>query len=295
MRKRLAIYWHDLRQRGISYFVSSRLKKHSFTRRLYYLGRQPVVRVRGKKSYVDIMDSVVSERLLAEGVWEPYVTQVFEKYAGGKNLVLDIGAHIGYYSLVGSLKVGEGGRVIAFEPSEHNAGLLKKTLVENGITNVVVEQKAVGARTGEGKIYFDPENMGDNRTYDSGGEPRRVKRVQTVALDNYFSRYKGVIDLMKIDIQGYELQALRGMMGLLSKKRISVIISELWPEGLAMAGGDWRDYIRLLRKNGFKIWQIDEERGRLAPFSEKIIEQAYAEDKTFTTNILGKMESNSEE
>ena len=65
--------------------------------------------IRGKKLYVDIMDSVVSERLLDEGVWEPYVTQVFEKYAGGKNLVLDIGAHIGYYSLVGSLKVGRGG------------------------------------------------------------------------------------------------------------------------------------------------------------------------------------------
>ena len=294
MRKRLAIYWHDLRQRGIRYFVSSRLKKHSFTRRLYYLGRQPVVRVRGKKLYVDIMDSVVSERLLAEGVWEPYVTQVFEKYAGGKNLVLDIGAHIGYYSLVGSLRVGKQGRVIAFEPSEYNAGLLRNTLGENGITNVKVEQKAVGARTGEGKIFLDVENRGDNRTYDCG-ELRQTRRVKIVALDDYFLRYKGVIDLVKIDIQGYELQALRGMMGLLSKKRISVIISELWPEGLAMAGGDWREYVLLLRKYGFKLRQIDEEHERLVPFSEKIIEQAYAEDKTFTTNILGKMESNSEE
>jgi len=294
MRKRLAIYWHDLRQRGISYFVSSRLKKHRFTRKLYYLGRQPVVRVRGKKLYVDIMDSVVSERLLDEGVWEPYVTQVFEKYARGKNLVLDIGAHIGYYSLVGSLRVGKQGRVIAFEPSEYNAGLLRKTLGENGITNVKVEQKAVGARTGEGKIFLDVENRGDNRTYDCG-ELRQTRRVKIVALDDYFLRYKGVIDLVKIDIQGYELQALRGMMGLLSKKRISVIISELWPEGLAMAGGDWREYVLLLRKYGFKLRQIDEEHERLVPFSEKIIEQAYAEDKTFTTNILGKMESNSEE
>ena len=250
--------------------------------------------IRGKKLYVDIMDSVVSERLLAEGVWEPYVTQVFEKYAGGKNLVLDIGAHIGYYSLVGSLRVGKQGRVIAFEPSEYNAGLLRKTLGENGITNVKVEQKAVGARTGEGKIFLDVENRGDNRTYDCG-ELRQTRRVKIVALDDYFSRYKGVIDLVKIDIQGYELQALRGMMGLLSKKRISVIISELWPEGLAMAGGDWREYVLLLRKYGFKLRQIDEEHERLVPFSEKIIEQAYAEDKTFTTNILGKMESNSEE
>ena len=294
MRKRLAIYWHDLRQRGISYFVSSRLKKHRFTRKLYYLGRPPFVMIRGKKLYVDVMDSVVSEKLLTEGVWEPYVTRIFEKYTKGKNLVLDIGAHIGYYSLVGSLRVGKQGRVIAFEPSEYNAGLLRKTLGENGITNVKVEQKAVGARTGEGKIFLDVENRGDNRTYDCG-ELRQTRRVKIVALDDYFSRYKGVIDLVKIDIQGYELQALRGMMGLLSKKRISVIISELWPEGLAMAGGDWREYVLLLRKYGFKLRQIDEEHERLVPFSEKIIEQAYAEDKTFTTNILGKMESNSEE
>lgn len=285
MNSRLAVYAADIRNKGVKSFFSDRLKKYPFTRWLLYLFRPNFVVIEGRRLYIDKMDTVVTETLMSAGVWEPYITKLFKKYASRAKLVLDIGAHIGYFSLIGSLTVGKGGKVVAFEPSVHNFSLLEKTIQKNKLANVTAVPQGVGAKSGGGKIYLDRRNQGNHTTYASA-ETREVQDISITSIDDYFAGYKGKIDLVKMDIQGFEMQAVLGMKRLLEQKKVKVIISELWPAGLAASGTSWQSYTQLLAKSGFKLFIIDEEREKLSNFSTEFVSDGYARDEDFCVNIL---------
>ena len=227
----------------------------------------------------------MSEMLMNSNTWEPYVTKIFIPYAEKSQLVLDLGANLGYYTLIAAGVLGRKGKVVAFEPTNFNFNLIKKNVEANHLNNVVLEKKAVGDKNGKKFIYLNPENYGDNRMYVSG-DVMKKETIWMTTLDQYFSDLKTSIDLIKMDIQGYELRALQGAKVLLGKKKIKVIISELWPRGMKMVGDKWEDYIKYLKLSGFKIYQVDEEHERLITFSEKIITNQFKKDKMYTTNIL---------
>lgn len=278
-------YIYDLNNKGLVRFISDRLKKHRLTRKIYYLFRKPYVMLGKNKIYINKMDTVVSEMLMNKGVWEPFVTEIFKRYLKRSKLVLDVGANIGYYTLIAAREMKSKGKVISFEPATSNIKLIEKNVRENGFTNVLIEKKAVGVKKGRNYIYLNSHNYGDNRTYKPGGRWVREK-IETVALDDYFSKTKDLIDLLKIDIQGSELAAMLGARKLLKNKRIKVIISELWPEGLRECGDAWEKYVKYLKFNGFDLFQIDDEEKRLIPFSEKDVMEGFKEDKKYETNIL---------
>jgi FkbM family methyltransferase len=215
-------------------------------------------RVFGHEMFLDPTDSIVSPMLLRDGYFEPYETTLIESEVKPGDVVLDIGANIGYYTLIFARLVGEKGRVYAFEPDPTNFRLLKKNVRANGYQNVIFVNKAVAESSGPLSLYLCPDNKGDHRIFESE-DSRSAIPIEATTLDEHFAEYQGKIDFIKMDIQGSEGRAVRGMQGLLRRYHDVKIITEFWPAGLRRSGIEARDYLADLERQGFRLFRIDED------------------------------------
>jgi FkbM family methyltransferase len=159
-------------------------------------------------------------------------------------VVADVGANIGIYSQFFSLCVGPTGMVHSFEPSPDN--FLRLSAAIRGLSNIRLTQAVVGERTGECKLYVSDKLNVDHRAYQTDEDSRRAVPTEMVALDDYFKPGQRV-DLIKMDIQGYELHALRGGQRVLQENPDINLLLEFWPAGLKQAGVCWEDLVEMLR------------------------------------------------
>ena len=129
-------------------------------------------------------------------------------------------------------------------PSNHRQITSGDCLLPHVISrNVRLTQAVVGERSGECKLYVSDKLNVDHRAYKADGDSRRAIPIQMVALDDYFKPGQRV-DLIKMDIQGYELHALRGAQRVLQENPGINLLLEFWPAGLAQAGVGWEEACR---------------------------------------------------
>jgi FkbM family methyltransferase len=176
-------------------------------------------------------------------------------------IVLDAGANIGIYSEFLSRCVGPTGIVHSFEPSPDNFGRLRAAT--DKLSNVRVSQAAVGERSGKTKLYISDKLNVDHRTYNADEDSRHTVPTEMIALDDYFKPGERV-DLIKIDIQGYELHALRGAKRVLMDNLEIKLLLELWPHGLQQAGASCEELVQMLRDLSMELMLVS-ARG-LIPF-----------------------------
>ena len=188
-----------------------------------YDGKEPfelkIGEVPGLKMYLDPTDQIITPTILAIGSWERDETYWFLRTVKPGDTIVDVGANAGYYTVIGSKLVGDKGKVYAFEPEPASFELLQKNVRLNGLTNVVLERKALSNRKGTLKIFIADANKGDHRIYQPEGESRPSVDVETVRMDEYFRDNTRRIDFIKIDTQGAEGVILEGMKGLLEGLR----------------------------------------------------------------------------
>jgi FkbM family methyltransferase len=164
--------------------------------------------------------------------------------------VLDIGANIGFYTLLLSELVGKRGMVYAFEPDEENFIFLKKEVGER--TNVKLVNAACGDKSGKTYLYKSAKMNIDHQVYKTAESRERVE-VNLVSVDDYLMDLKDGIDFVKIDVQGYDCFVFQGMKKTLSRSPDVFIIGELWPFGLKNAGSSADEYISEVKAAGFDI------------------------------------------
>ncbi|HAF03380.1 MAG TPA: FkbM family methyltransferase [Blastocatellia bacterium] len=169
------------------------------------------------------------------------------------SVVVDAGANIGIYSQFFSKCVEPGGAVHSFEPSPENFAHLREALSD--FPYVHLNQLAVSDKTGESLLYVSDELNVDHRAYPPADGSRDTIVIRAVALDDYFAPGERV-DLIKMDIQGYELHALRGSERVIRENRRIKLLLELWPYGLRQAGVDWKDVVQMLERHGMSIQQF---------------------------------------
>ena len=169
------------------------------------------------------------------------------------DVVVDAGANIGVYSQFLSRCVGATGVVHSFEPSPENFKRLESATRKLG--NVRLRQAAVGESSGTSKLYLSDKLNVDHRAYASEGDSRRAVPIDIIALDDYFNPGQR-IDLIKMDIQGYELHALRGANRVLADNPAAKLLLEFWPYGLEQAGANWLELIDTLRIKNMSVSQI---------------------------------------
>jgi FkbM family methyltransferase len=169
------------------------------------------------------------------------------------DIVVDAGANIGIYSQFLSHCVGPTGIVHSFEPSSENFRRLQSATRK--LVNVRLSEAAVGEFSGKSKLHLSDKLNVDHRTYTSEGDSRRAVPIDIIALDDYFKPGQRV-DLIKMDIQGYELHALRGANRVLADNPSAKLLLEFWPYGLNQAGANWIELIDTLERKNMAVCQV---------------------------------------
>ena len=165
------------------------------------------------------------------------------------DIVVDIGANRGQYTIFLSKLVGQKGKLYAFEPDPRNFLILKHRIRK--LKNVIIERSAVSNKKSRVKFYLD-KFMGMSTIYkDAGASPITGSGINMVSLDDYFLDFKGDIALIKIYVQGSEPLVLDGMKDLI--KKVKVLIFEFWPFGLKAVGFEPFSLIERLISNNFKL------------------------------------------
>lgn len=211
----------------------------------------------------------ISFQLAMHGFTEKSETELIRRYARPGMKVLDLGANIGYFTVLMSRLVGETGRVVAVEPDTKNLRLLERTVSELPVKNVEIVRGAVWEYTGMLDLYVSRENPGDHRTYPSDDD-RVHYEVPCVAIDDLAGDRN--FDLVKIDIQGAEGKALAGMRSLLERHPPRMILLEFWPSMLDIAGTPHGEVFQRLLGAGYSIRLIDERSDEPRPITLEEIE-----------------------
>lgn len=161
--------------------------------------------------------------------------------------VADVGANLGLYSLLLARCVGPTGRIYAFEPDALMAASLRRNLAANDATQAEVFECAIGAATGEETFQRNAVNSGDNRLGATTGTALHSEQA-TVPVRTLSDALAGRrLDFIKMDVQGWEGEALRGVADLLDANPGLRIYFEFWPHGLRLAGTEITQLAATLR------------------------------------------------
>lgn len=206
--------------------------------------------------------------ILGESLRSRGSTAVFRQRVKSEMAVVDVGANIGYYTLLAASLVGEQGRVYAFEPDPVNYALLERNVQANGYRNVVCRQQAVSNKSGETKLFAGEYGVSHSLTASAVVDPNVSIKVATTTLDDFFQEQGWPhIDFIKMNIEGWEWFAIQGMTQILRRSKDLKMIVEFYPDLLQKIGIEPAVFIKRLKDADFTIQIIDEEKG-LLPFDE---------------------------
>lgn len=206
--------------------------------------------------WVDPRDRNLGKTLVKHGVYEPDWTAWFlQTIAPGAHIV-DVGANIGYYTVLFGRQAGRSGRVLSCEPDAVNHELLTRNVDANDLApQVTIAATALGDRTGSITLHRDPRAAGVHsisRANLPAPEAATEVSVAVDTLDELVARTLGRVDLIKMDAQGAEGLILRGATRTLAANRALTVVIELWPQGLRHCGSSLDEVLARFERDGFR-------------------------------------------
>lgn len=258
--------------------LKRKLRKVNFLNKLNnYLRKKlrPDFIITKEDKHIIFLDKLDSLHLSINGLFEPFQNEIVKKYIKKGDIVLDLGANIGYYSLLLAKLVGEDGKVYSFEPEPSNFALLKKNIKINNYKNIIPINKAVSNKDGKIKLYLNEKDFGMHSTSDFYKDSKSIE-VESISLDSFFKDKDKKVDFIKIDIEGAEGKAIKGMQGILKENGNIKILSEfnfLWSKKCGM---NLKECFNILKD--FKIYRILELKKEIIPESVKEIEKGFNKD-----------------
>ncbi len=205
-----------------------------------------------------IYASRVSVALYLLRPYEPFTTELFKDVIRPGATVLDIGAQYGYFSLVAARQVGPRGKVYAFEPVPANFELLQRNIGESGYGDIIRPvPKAVGEQHGERTMFLYEESGLHSMHRHPQASVRQTVSVECVTIDEFLAGQP--VDVIKMDIEGTEPFALKGMEQTIARSGSLVLFAELAPVLLQQAGVTPHEYLEQLQRLGFEAQLIDDD------------------------------------
>jgi FkbM family methyltransferase len=247
------------------------------------LVRNPIlIKLNGFSMYVRLDDWAVGARIAIKRSYEKHVTEAMRPFLKPGSVVVDIGANIGYYTLLAASQMGDKGKVISFEPNPANCKLLQMSLERNRFNNVVIYTYAVADIDGIVGLGMDDSNGSINRD-DPASQPYQVRAV---TLDD-FLKDEPTINLIKMDVEGAEGLVLKGMRELL-KLHQPIIFTEFSPYALpAISRISPEAYLNEWRNLGYKLFVIHKNSGRNHfPQSNDEIMRCFIESKSDHLDLI---------
>jgi len=254
----------------VSILLKTNIQKFSFTKKLHKLIVPNLVpksvKIEGHTIFIDPTDYLY----LSTKKYEPFEKDIIEQIVKEGDIVVDIGANLGYFTLILARKVGNKGRVFAFEPDPDMFKLLKKNVKINGYKNVTLIKKATFNKSGKLKllIYADKGDSGVICGKNTKSTATAVT-IDAVKLDDYFKKYPKKIDFIKMDIEGSEGMAFAGMENIFKNNDNVKMITEFFPKWLENHPINADKYYKLLQKQNLSIYSIDEDRKRVTAVNKR--------------------------
>lgn len=218
----------------------------------------------------DERDLHVSKSIRETGCWETYETRLVLQALPEDGVLIDVGANIGYYSVLAGLKARQG-HVYSFEPEPRNFALLQKNIRLNQLKNVSVHAAALSNKPGEGEIFLNPDNWGDHQIYASQTR-RECCKIQLLTGDSVLASLP-TFNVLKVDTQGAEFQVLCGLKQLIKRSLldsgsdVSMVI-EFWPKGLMRSGACADQLLDQLLGYELPMAIVDQQQQGLIPCQE---------------------------
>jgi FkbM family methyltransferase len=226
--------------------------------------------------YLLYPSDAVYESFLHEGYYEEAEQRFCADYLEPGMTVFDVGASHGFHTLLFA-KLAAPGAVHAFEPEEWNFHRLQTNLSLNGYGNVVAHRLAVFEQPGELELNVFPHELYGWHTFGAPtlevegelAKPVGQQTVTAVTLDDY-CREHGIerIDLLKLDVEGAELEVLRGSAQLLREGRIGCLLFEISRQMVTGMGHDPGEVLDLVRGAHLSVHELNDD-GTLRPAPER--------------------------
>ena len=252
-----------------------------------YLGnnRALTATIWGHMVFVDTRDISVTPHILIKGFWEMWITRVFMDSLQKGMTVVDIGANIGYYSLIAASMIGEQGRVFAFEANPDIFEILFRNIEINSYLNkTTLINKAVFDKTGSLNFHNYKLHHGGSSvckiTEESQKEFRdevEVIEVEAVSLDDYFSDKDIKVDLIKIDAEGSEARIFKGMEKIVKDNPQLTIICEFTPSMVQSLGDDPGTFLEEIESCGFTLKKISQNSKAVNVSADELLNTAHSD------------------
>ncbi|MGD0173090.1 MAG: FkbM family methyltransferase [Anaerolineales bacterium] len=206
---------------------------------------------------------------LARGTYEPCTRKLFSGLLAETEVMVDAGAHIGLFSVLACRKGTSDLSVFSFEPDPYNGKALQYNLRKNRCANVRVLPMAVSDTTGTARFLISDGTLGSSLILGRTNiGATHTLLVPTAALDFTLQEIPLKSLLIKLDVEGGEIMALRGMSSVLWRASKVAIICEMNPAALQAGGQTPAGLVHLLQKQGLETFFISDAEGGLVPVTE---------------------------
>ena len=226
-----------------------------------------LLEIQGNKMCVRPRDGALDRELLMNKIYEKAETSVFHELIERGMTALDLGANIGYFTLIAAKLVGPEGKVFAFEPEPENFSLLQRNVSINGYENVTLVQKAVSDKNGVEELHLCSDSWGHSLS--SFKRDEGLLSVPVTSLDQFFSE-DVAIDFIKMDVEGAEGKAVQGMARILGKGDVKVMVVEFHPEELERQGSSFRQLWDKLTTFGFQSYEMKDKTRKAIDFGRAL-------------------------
>ncbi|MDR0632434.1 MAG: FkbM family methyltransferase [Holosporaceae bacterium] len=213
-----------------------------------------------------INDDLISTKIRRLGVWEPHVTNYLVKNVKHNEVVIELGANIGYHTVLMAKLVSPLGRVYSYEVNDEVYDFAKMSLRMNDLSHIVkMKNVGISDKTGEALLHYTPLNssvptnigMAHIDFAENGGKGELVKKVKMTSLDEDLPELKNV-DWLRMDIEGSELPAIHGARRIIESSPNLKIVME-WAPCYLEKFGDLSAFIDLLHNYGFIFYRIEDD------------------------------------
>ena len=199
-------------------------------------------------------DRVMTPFIREHGRWEPDEAAWLRQVLRPGATMVDVGANVGYFTVLASQAVGERGRVIAIEPESANLRLLKRNVRAHRCRNVQIIRAAAWESSTTLSLRRNPDNAGDHQTHPGeGGEP-----VRAIALDDVLD---GPVDVIKVDTQGADHYVIAGLERTLATNPQARLLVEFWLDAMAERSLSGVDVLARYRALGRPIGLLEQPDG----------------------------------
>jgi FkbM family methyltransferase len=226
--------------------------------------------VSGLELRCDLTDHV--QRQVYYGLYEAAETRIIRSLLRPGSIFFDLGANVGYFTLLAASAVGPAGQVHAFEPITENTDVITWNLTHNCLRNTVVNTVGVSDGSTATLLVIKPLGFGSSAwasiTMTHSDDNTEPVTVPAVAIDDYVAQHViAAVTLMKIDVEGAEMLALRGAERLLSRPDAPDVICEVNPRLLRRIGIEPHEVSDRLRGHGYALRAVTQRGLKSVPTS----------------------------